>query len=90
MDLEPPRGVGLELRGESGHQDAVGIFDQHHLDLVLFDVGIVFQSTADQLVHLRRSLDAREARANDDEGEELLLDLNVGGHVRHLEAADDV
>ncbi len=89
VHAEPPRRIFGEIGGEGG-QDAVGIFDEMDADLVLRDVGIIFQRAADQLVDLGHGLHAREARAHDDEGEELLLDLGLARHIRHFQAADDV
>ena len=89
VQAEPPGRIFGEI-GRESRQDPVGIFDEMDADLVLFDVGIIFERAADQLVDLGHGLHAREARAHDDEGEELLLDVGIDCHVRHLKAADDV
>ena len=49
---------------------------------------IIFQRAADQLARLRHGLDPGEARADHDEGEELLLHLRIVGDVGRFQAAD--
>ena len=76
--------------GGKGRQDARRVLDEMDLDLLVLDVRVVAERAINQLVDLRHGLDAGEAGADDDESEQLLLQLRVGRHVRHLQAADDV
>ncbi len=70
MHLEPSRRVFGEVRRE-GRQDTLAYSTREDADLVLLDVGIVFQRAADQLVHLCDGFRPREAGSRHDEGEEL-------------------
>ena len=69
VNFQAPRGVVGEVGGKGG-QDAVGIFDQVEADLVVAYVGIIFERAADQLAGLRHGLDAGEAGAHHDEGQQ--------------------
>ena len=86
--LEEAAGV-LAEGGRQLAEQAVGKLDDEDADLAPADVGVEDERPLDQLHHLAGGLDAREAAADDGEGQELLLDLRQGGDVGVLELVDD-